>query len=339
MISGLQRPSQKRYGQIDMLRGLGIGCVVSAHVLVHEQAFNSMFVKLVYIFHMPLFFFLSGYLSSVRTQYRAFFAEKFKQLIIPYLIYLIVIYSIHELTGKPGLGIRSLALGGNYLHGYLGVFWFVPCLFLTQQVANYMIAKFSLVINLLIVTVCLIISYANDLYFENMKFPYNINVVFAAIPFYFSGNLFKNYNVKWLFLVALIIAILGAGATMLGYPNYYNMKIAYYGFPGATLLSGLAVIVILLIIFLKLPSWNVVAYLGQASLVIMYLHQAIQLILFENGIDNAAIRVTAAIFIPIFVFYLANQWSVSRALLLGSRRDLDDLQLRLQGAYSARSGN
>ena len=52
---------------IDRLKGLAIFLVVAGHFIQqHElggESENNVLVRIIYTFHMPLFFFLSGYVS------------------------------------------------------------------------------------------------------------------------------------------------------------------------------------------------------------------------------------------------------------------------------------
>ncbi|CAG5068577.1 hypothetical protein DYBT9623_01308 [Dyadobacter sp. CECT 9623] len=304
-----------------MLKGFGIICVVVAHVIVLDQDFDSLTVRLIYMFHMPLFFFLSGYLSSLRINYWQFFIEKSAQFLIPYFIYLLTIFFIVRFTGTSNQGMSRLVLGGGYLTGYLGVFWFVPCLFLTQQFCNLILTKFNTSGIVLIGIICLLISYVNDWYFDEMIFPYGVNVVLAAVPVYCFGNLYRKFGTEWNQMLIVIIAVAGICLTVYGFPNYYNMKVAFYGIPFVTFLSGLAIIAALLFFVFKFPSSALLSAFGKASLVIMYLHQGLQIALRDHGYADPNLRIAVALLLPILFYLAANQWSISRALLLGSLSD------------------
>jgi fucose 4-O-acetylase-like acetyltransferase len=277
---------------------------------------------------MPLFFFLSGYLSSLRTNYRQFFVEKSAQFLIPYFIYLLTIFFIVRFTGTSNQGMSRLVMGGGYLTGYLGVFWFVPCLFLTQQFCNLILTKCATFSIVLISIGCLLISYVNDWYFDQMIFPYSVNVVLAAVPVYCFGNLYRKFGAPWNKAFIVITAVVGICLTVYGLPNYYNMKVAFYGIPFVTFLSGLAIIAALLMLTSTLPSSSLLSVFGKASLVIMYLHQGLQIALRDQGYTDPTLRIAVALLIPMLFYLAANQWTVSRALLLGSLSDQKSLLAR-----------
>jgi fucose 4-O-acetylase-like acetyltransferase len=205
------------------------------------------------------------------------------------------------------------------------VFWFVPVLFLTQQLGNFLLARFSVRVNVSIVAGMLCLGFLNDWYLDAFKFPYNLNVVAAAVPFYFCGFLLRHYKLIWVRRAAALVAICGWALVLLGYPNYYDMKNAFYGMPFVTFASALAIVITMLDVFAKLPYWRLLADAGKASLVIMYLHQGVQIFILDHFSHSVVLRLLAALFIPLIVYYLSLRWSFTRALLLGSKADLAEL--------------
>lgn len=62
----VSQPSQKHYSEIDVCRGLGIVLVVLGHAMKQTGETNGWFdmlLSVIYSFHMPLFFILSGFVS------------------------------------------------------------------------------------------------------------------------------------------------------------------------------------------------------------------------------------------------------------------------------------
>lgn len=70
---------------VDIMKGILIILVVMAHYA------RDTFHDVVFLFHMPLFFMLSGFLQTpIQNQKRL--AEKTKRLMRPYLVYLLIDY-------------------------------------------------------------------------------------------------------------------------------------------------------------------------------------------------------------------------------------------------------
>lgn len=71
----------KRIDYIDILKAIGIILMVMGHI-----SFGTHFYIFIHAFHMPLFFFISGYLYK-RKDFKSFFVGKLKSLLLPYYIF------------------------------------------------------------------------------------------------------------------------------------------------------------------------------------------------------------------------------------------------------------
>ncbi|MEN6291513.1 MAG: acyltransferase family protein [Methanobacterium sp.] len=74
--------------KLDNLKGLAIFLVVLAHFTMETSFYSSsafyFTCKFIYLFHMPLFIFVSGYLSKIRPNN---VSRAFKAILMPYLIF------------------------------------------------------------------------------------------------------------------------------------------------------------------------------------------------------------------------------------------------------------
>jgi fucose 4-O-acetylase-like acetyltransferase len=135
---------------LDVLKGFGILFVVLGHALA-----DGGLKTYIYAFHMPLFFFVSGYLFDAEgvRGYGAFIGRRFRSLIVPYLLFALVSYLffLYFLSGRTGLGMAAIARTDGwhpfFLDRLYGVvyansaellkigntaLWFLPCLFVMQ---------------------------------------------------------------------------------------------------------------------------------------------------------------------------------------------------------------
>ena len=136
-----------RYEFIDIAKGVGILAVVWAHILLvgwtHE---------IIYAFHMPLFFFISGFLFNVNkySSFQTFLVKRFKRLIITYFIYSFVTWGIwfifryvrHDLVKSYWMPLLQtfIAQGsGSYLV-HNSALWFIPCL-LAVEIMFFFISR------------------------------------------------------------------------------------------------------------------------------------------------------------------------------------------------------
>jgi acyltransferase len=130
---------------IDALKGIGIMFVVFAH--------HSLPVALdtyIFSFHMPLFFFISGFLfdfGKYAGSAADFIRGRFRSLIIPYFCFALLtclFYFLLDTGFQPGVTnipfFETTALYGTYsilyalgpLVSYNPPLWFLTCLFVTE---------------------------------------------------------------------------------------------------------------------------------------------------------------------------------------------------------------
>ena len=81
----------KNFKHINILKGLGIIAVVLGHV-------GSPFVKIIYMYHMALFFFISGYLYNDKYEKNIFryILKKIKSLYVPFVIFEIILLTLRN---------------------------------------------------------------------------------------------------------------------------------------------------------------------------------------------------------------------------------------------------
>lgn len=312
---------------IDVMKGLGMLTVVAGHIYGGEISRN------IYIFHMPLFFFISGYLFKPTLEYKKYFTKKIVHLLIPYFSFLIPLYIFF--MGFPSLDIKEITIyfarpiiGGRFLGGPFAVFWFVTCLFLTQQIMNYLINKINSKKLLLLMLSMLILSYSNTYIFPKIWLPWNANVIFASAPIFYIGYIYKERTFK---MNNILLVILGVAVILLSfaYPqNVYDMKNAKYGIPIITLLSSLILILNIKFISVKISnykfSYRVLSEIGKASMVIMYLHQPIQILTKSNFSTDCTIRFLAATILSYLIYLVLSKFKFGKAFFLGSHKDLEE---------------
>lgn len=313
---------------IEILKGIGITAVVAGHVYDGEIHRN------IYIFHMPLFFFISGYLLTPTTDYRLYFVRKLRTLLLPYTAFLLTLYFIfNELPPLTTADLLPFLLkpliGGRYLGGAFGVFWFVTCLFLTQQLMNFLISVCQQKTLLILMLVSLVLSYLNG-WFSTIWLPWNANVVLMAAPVFYIGYCFKQTPPKLNVWLTMLAGILVLALSVLYTENVMDMKNANYGYPLITLISALVLTVNLKNLSEALVKIKWLEYffleLGKASMVIMYLHLPILIFLKMYSTLNNAVLFVLTLFFAYLLFYVLTLFKVSRAFYLGSKNDFSFLK-------------
>src|ERR1044071_3831642 len=109
----------KRIGYLDIARGIGILLVVLGH---NDFEVISVFARqVIYSFHIPLFFFLSGYFINTSLPFFDFFKKRFNSLLKPYFFTIFLIYFVSVSFEKMGFSmaitriVKSLYGTGHYI--------------------------------------------------------------------------------------------------------------------------------------------------------------------------------------------------------------------------------
>ena len=222
--------SYKRIEWIDWMKTLGIYLIVLGH-------FYSVGEKLIYVFHVPLFFVISGFLSKKESNQGLFWKKQWYNLVVPMLFMVIFnfIYAcILQLQDRTFEIITFYWFIRNVLFGMVagyGVLWFILTLFVLKSVFQYChkVLFFLLVIAMLALA-----------YFYNLSdfstYPFFLNApnafidVFTAYPFFAFGVLSRNYkntlnewNCRFMFLFAIVCGLL-----LVWVSNLYNQYVAMY---------------------------------------------------------------------------------------------------------------
>lgn len=127
----------KRNAQLDTMRGMAIILVVLGHAGVCDEIRNW-----IYAFHMPLFFFISGYFCNDRKAFGSFIYSKLKKLYFPFVSYyvsfILLSHLLHQIDftkfdySSCGDILGAILLACRFRVGamdLLGHFWFLPVLF------------------------------------------------------------------------------------------------------------------------------------------------------------------------------------------------------------------
>lgn len=272
---------------LDVLKGLGIISVVWGHS-------GSSYGYLMFMFHMPLFFFISGYLYKPRTDqsWLKNAAARSKHLLIPYIFYLSLITLMSLVlamrTGHPlstAVNWTALLLGGSMLAGNYATFWFVTCLFVVQIGYDLLRRKIQARwLRFIIVAGFYLLAHWESSFHQDVFVPWNADVAMFAISFYALGNAFRikkwlEEHRKRLVLItsAVVYCVLFFSAYALHYIDFgLDLKHRQYYYFGSSVLTPLTITIILAGLSLLLTKWpvtrKILCSLGRASMPVMYLH-------------------------------------------------------------------
>ena len=262
---------KQRINWIDWAKVFAIYLVVLGHLLSKTGREGYIF-NFIYSFHMPFFFFISGYLFTIKeNNFRSFLKGSIRSLLVPYVLlnlignfFLIPTWVLAKQWPLDQLFYFITADG----RGERGPTWFLVCLF-QVRLLSYFIVRQTSVWRLLVVSFCILIAYL---------FPFHlywrIDTVFMVIPFYIAGYELKSklsfFSSKISFFILLLIVLL---LTMImGYSNVYlrlfgNYPLLYYPYAFA----GIFMLISLSFMFDKY-NFKFITILSIGTIVIMALH-------------------------------------------------------------------
>lgn len=320
-------PSERLYW-VDTLKGIGIICVVIGHL------YANSFAGFLYLFHMPLFFIVSGYLLRPEADLRAYALRKARHLLIPYLSFLVLLYPVDFYTaltdGSPHtlrFDLRLVAvpiLGGKLLSGATSIFWFVTCLFLTQQIVNFLVVRLSRQRVLLLMAVFLALAYANALLLPGFWLPWGTNIVLAAAPLFYLGYLARERRLHAPLWISLLLALLALALYMADSLDTPDMKSTHYGTPIFTLIFSVAWVALLADLSRRLSAipylHSGLEALGAASMAVMYLHEVLRIFL-QSALHLADLTLCliCEVLGSYLIYLVLKRFTLTRTLFLGAR--------------------
>ena len=291
LFKGDNMGEYKRIEWVDMLKGVGIILVMLGHA-----SFPEALVTEIYTFHMPLFFFLSGYVFSIKkySNLKDFLTYKAKTLLLPLMVFSIfmtIANTIFDIVSKIGYSNVIANLKNNIFDiifqargiTIVSALWFIGCIFFCQ-VIFYLILKIAKEDNLKILISINIVFVIGVIYRNliNMNLPYSIDVSLIAILFFGLGYLFKRYfeKIKVYFKLKYIIVYLSINI-LFGFLNFKSIHVRidmFYNIYGNYLffiISAVSGIFMCITLFYNIKKISILSYIGKNSLIYYSLHQYI----------------------------------------------------------------
>ena len=154
---------------------------------------------LIYGFHMPLFFFLSGLVCDEKKySFCSFVRSRFNSIVLPYIFFYLLTWLYWLLVERhfrplgmewwqPLIGMLYGAQWGGFMQ-HNGILWFLPCLFVTE-VLFFLVKRLSMMWKQLLTVVALaLVGFS-----IKPNLPWCLNIAFVALQFYYLGNLCRSW--------------------------------------------------------------------------------------------------------------------------------------------------
>lgn len=324
----------KRLEWIDIAKGIGITSILLGHLLIFYYDTISGLSRYLYIFHVPIFFFVSGFLFK-KKPIKIFFERKTIELLVPYACAFIFVAFFNIIFLKSEFSFYSLfyvlitGISENLFFS-VGPLWFIPCLFLTLFIYNLIsnILSFKLLNYSIFIFFFIYVGVYS--YFNIRNQIWSVNLIPITVFFVHMGFLYSKICSNK--IINTLGSLLGIVALLSISYNPYNMLElhgGYLGIPYVTIFCSIWVIITIIAISKILSSFKIskiIAYIGRCSLTIMIFHMIIFLIL-EKYIQLTWSIPYKIIFFTILTIIgslsldlLLKQFKMTRLLFLGGRK-------------------
>jgi fucose 4-O-acetylase-like acetyltransferase len=295
-----------RIGWVDTIKVFAIFTVFLGH-----KTDCAALETIIYSFHIPLFFWVSGYVFNLKKHpdFRSFLRRRFRTLMVPYFVFaalsfafwLVVVHSlsvrgnVFSIDPWPPFAGIFYGVGSGPWHPPMDVaLWFLPCLFITD-IYFWFINRHLDNPKTRIAALCLF-CIAGLLWSRAMPFrlPWSADVALCAVIFYTAGY-YTGRNDSFLSRVAFpwkatAIALLGALNILLALANgKADMNYNFYG--NALLFFGAAFsgIYFWYLVIRGTRNFRFISYLGGNTIILIgmvgissFVLRGLSYVLFDN---------------------------------------------------------
>lgn len=284
--TSLQIPDKNsnRIKYIDCIKGICILIVIYTHIL--GDFFDEL--KILFCFHMPIFFALSGlFFKTYNNSFKEFLRKKINTLLVPFVFFYALSYIIYFIKKSLFGSVQSFQIL-DFVFGqqmFNIPLWFLLSLFI-MNIILYPIMRFvaSKYLRLLLVICLGIIGYLSN----GGKNYFFLMSTFTCLPFFYFGIILKSVG----FLIMrdvrknrFIEMALGCLALTIGivlaYISPTPPRLLYFN---NTIVSGsaceiylcsLSLVLGLLVIFKYILKGSFLSYIGENSIVLLVLHMLV----------------------------------------------------------------
>lgn len=316
---------KKRFEYIDYVKGIGILCIMLAHVIQNFPVMNVV-NTVVRSFHVPVFFMAAGMLRSYsdekfdryRTDRAEYVLKRAKQLLVPYVVFSIfnsvVKFSVLALKGNIGGDVvreelRQLFITGNGTVWFLLTLFLVDCIFYFGSPPFLFRGFYEMIYVVAWMCMMLIVPFIwhldSDLGTLFLRFVMGAGFYYAG---YILCQLMKEYIMlnKWTGVTYIVIGLLAALFLRTDI-DFFNGR---FNYPVGSLVAALCISIGIINICFNLEAKDgtnaikqVLSYFGKNSLIVMLVHPTILLcVTYPLGARLSQISGVAGVIASVLIF-------------------------------------
>jgi len=280
--------SAARIYWLDALKAIGLFFVI----LGHTDGIAEWLRRYIHSFHIPLFFFISGYLvsqKSLTAHFSQVWRRHFRSLILPYFTFGLISYMVWLLAGRfygrdVGLTVNPVRPLIGMLYG-VGVdhwlrhnvaLWFLPSLF-SLHLIFYWLRRYCNSLGLTYAVILLGLAGGTATTVLPFRLPWGIEPACVGLLFYWAGYASREQFLlpvtikpqwRWLLMVAcLVVQLTGINANA-----WVDMNSAHLGNQAAFFLTAFSGIAFWCLVAKTLPRWMALTMMARESMIIFSLH-------------------------------------------------------------------
>lgn len=277
----------QRLDWIDFARGAGVLLVIIGHAGI------SLLPKyVIYGFHVPLFFIISGICFSVKPEdkFLTFLLKKIKTILIPYFfvsfIWMIFDTASAAISGDFSFDFLFNTILRYVLQRHYRPIWFLPCIFLSELFLFFIVKLLYKIKDRTVAAAAIILIFFASaiLYSQYIRIylPWCADLILTAVPFMLIGFLLKDeirykhtFNIKPATIVFLfIISITINAANIVFFNNHIsiNIVLGYYANYMLFVISSLTGSFALIGLSKCIEKNRIINYIGRNSIIFFSLH-------------------------------------------------------------------
>lgn len=339
---------KKRLTWIDLTKGLLMIFVVMGH---YPGELTFPLSKYIYWFHMPAFFIMSGLFFKPLLEKGTMsqgIKKRFMQLIIPYLFFVVLIttirYGMEIGQGNTDLSwylndLLKIAIGGRFVRGAYGVFWFVTTMFFSFIMFTLITKYLPRSKQIAVIVIFYLIAHIESLFVmqviegstvesaQSIPVLWNIDVammavVYLAIGYYAKDFWMKITNRVW--FASISLAIFALVANELGWMNYQlSMKFLNYEHFALDFIIPVIFTIVIIGFFQRISlkmELTTLQRIQKHSIAIMYLHIFADIVLREFFDYNFIGYTFIGVVVPILASLLIEKTVPYGQVFLGGYR-------------------
>lgn len=238
---GEARKPKGRVAWIDIAKGIAIILVVTGHTV----SSGSQLIPMIFMFHMPLFFIMSGYTFKPKPAGEVIRSSA-QRLLVPYVIIFVLWQGVKWLRQPDALSLGALgdlALRFIFASGSpnddmgittTGMAWFLMCLFVSRVMLNGLVGLFDHHgIGLVAQAVVFAVMAAAGIFIGDelhVFLPFDLDLALVTAGFMWCGytarktSFMARWGTRWYVLVAAAILYIAAFSF-----SYLELAMRLYG--------------------------------------------------------------------------------------------------------------